>query len=338
MKVLHLANTPLSGSPYNLMMIQRSQGITSNLISHKNTYSDTSSVWFPYDVLLQDGRTNREKRSAPSWTPEQIDQLFFEADVLHLHNYLEDLYIFRLMPALKDYLRKKEIVLQFHSPRTSLKNANKDLKNRYVGRRLVVAQYQTRLFPECTPVPNAIWIDDPLCKPIERNNKKPIVVYSPSNTKLIGWNNKGYEETIRAINKVRHLIDFRLITNEPKESCLALKQVADISIDEVMTGSYHLCSLEALSQGQVAINNMDEHCRMSLIKVCRNYEGLGAVMQDADKTNLHDIIEMLATNPDMLRLKQKMARRWMETNWDPKRIADIYTAIYKYGSIKYENY
>jgi hypothetical protein len=109
LKVLHLSATPLSSAPYRLMQVQRAGGMDARLIMHKHRYTDTSDIVHPYDILLQDERSNEEKRkNGLCYDIREITKLFSEADVLHFHNFLDDHFLFRLYPGLRKYLDTKK--------------------------------------------------------------------------------------------------------------------------------------------------------------------------------------------------------------------------------------
>lgn len=328
MNILHLANTPLSGAPYRLMQVQRTGGINARLISHRSSFDGRSHMVFPHDIVLQSGRSNQEKRrDGGDFKRDEIYDLFRSADVIHLHNNLADLYIFRVFPELGKYLSTTPVVMQFHSPRLSLKNVEKDLKDIRVGRRLVVAQYQVRQFPKATPVPNAVPIHDRFYTPCVRDNRNPLIVYSPSNTNLRDWNNKGYPETMAALKRVKAISENRIITNTPQLECLAQKQSGDIAIDEIVTGSYHLNTLEALSQGQVAICGLDDLCEEALCE-CTGTDK-HPIVKASPKT-LEKVLRDYINDPDMLRETQESSRSFMETYWNADCINKAYKKAYNF--------
>jgi len=207
MKVLHLADTPLSGAPYRLMQVQRIGGMDARLISHRNFYSSSSPVYYESDILLQNGQ-QAPRNAKPPFRREDIQTLFQNADVFHFHNYYLTQRIFKLFPELKKYLKGKKIIFQVHSPRNAIQGVEDAIRDTSVHKHLVVAQYQVRQFPDFTVVPNVVPIHDHLHTPIYRNNDIPVICYSPSNTNLRDWNNKGYPEIINATKRVRAPFEF----------------------------------------------------------------------------------------------------------------------------------
>lgn len=326
MKVLHLSESPLSSAPYRLMQVQRTGGIDARLILHTHRYTDNSLIAHPYDVLLQDRHPNTKLRVKPNFNKEEIFSLFNDADVLHFHNYFSDHFIFRLYPALEKLLPSKKVVFQVHSPRTSLGKITSVLKDKRIHERLVVAQYQVRQFPECIPVPNAIPIHDSYHVPIKRNHATLRICHSPSNTVLKGWNDKGTDVTKSAIKRLQNPHEFVQVTNTPHLQCLRIKQGCDIAIDEIMTGSYHMCTLEAMAQGVIPVCNIDSQCEEVLYKLTGSSR---TPIVKANKDNLATILDDLLSDVEWLKLRQKECRNFMETYWSTERLCSIFQEIYE---------
>jgi hypothetical protein len=319
------------------MQVQRVGGIDARLIMHKHKYTDSSDIAHPYDVLLQDGRSNEQKRKEGlCYSASEIYRLFSEADILHFHNFLTNHYVFKLYPNLLDFLKRKKVVVQFHSPRRNIPQVSKILKNKNVDKKLVIAQFQAAQFPECEIVPNVVPIYDEMHTPLEKDMITPAkncsdlpsiprICYSPSNTKLKGWNNKGSDKVLKSINSLSVPHEFIMIENTPFEECLRIKQSCDICIDEVMTGSYHMSSLEAMSQGLAVINAIDEDCVQAMKKYTNtDYHP----MVKATPDNLSDILTDLCTDPVKLRSIQQQSRNFMRCHWDTPKIMKRFMEIY----------
>jgi hypothetical protein len=322
MNILHLCNTPLSGSPYRLMMIQKKMGHNARLINARVRYSDLSNIIYPQDILLQ----NDPKTKKPLYSKEEIYFLFKNADIIHCHNFYKEQLIFRFMPELKKYLKTKHVVLQVHSPRSSLKNIGPNLKDPTVDTKLVIAQFQARQFKECQVVPNAIDIFEEPYINIKRDPKfLPRIVYSPSNTCLKGWNNKGHYIVSKVLNTVHSLASTEIITNTPHLECIARKQKADISIDEFMTGSYHLCTLEGLSHGQVVFCHLDKFTKEAIQKISPDPLPIINTTPKKFKHDLHDLLQ----DPKLINKMGSNARKFMEKNWTPQKINKRYETAYK---------
>lgn len=315
MNIVHFSENPLSSAPYRLMKVQR-EFWDSRLIMHKDSFSSYSGMKYPYDILLQKDKFNRE----------EVVEILEDADVFHFHNFLQNHYIFKLIPEIKNMLKDKKVIYQVHSPRTTIPDFTKIVRNPYLHKKLVLAQFHARQYPEFEVVPNVVPIMDPLHVPINRPMDKIRICFSPSNTKLKGWNNKGYKEVMRAIRDLRGEFEFILIENTPHEECLRIKQTCHICIDEVMTGSYHMSSLEAMAQGLVVINNIDEKCEDALSRYTGTKEH---PMRKANSLSLLPVLQELIDNPNMIKFHMGASRNFMEKYWSTERILDWFEEVYK---------
>lgn len=323
MNILHLCDTPLSGSPYRLMSIQRKMGHNARLINTRVRYSEHSNIYYPEDIVLE----NDPKTNQPKFDMNEISELFEHADIIHCHNFLKEQFIFRFRPRLKEFLKKAHVVLQVHSPRASIKNISKNLKDPDVNTKLVVAQFQARQFPECIPVPNAIDIFEPPYVNIDRQKipgELPRIVYSPSNKHLKGWNNKGYLAVTKVLNTFKYMANTEIITNTPHLECISRRQLGDICIDEFMTGSYHLCTLEGLSHGQVVFCNLDARTQRAIAEIC--HEPLPVI--NTTEAKFSDDLFKLLQRPERIKQLGKDARAFMERNWRPEDINYKYLKAY----------
>jgi hypothetical protein len=229
------------------------------------------------------------------------------------------------MPELIKLLPSKQVVIQVHSPRASLKNIGKTLKDPTIDVRLVVAQFQARQFPECTVVPNAVNIEEKPYVNLKRNNDLPHIVYSPSNTALKGWSNKGHSAVSKALKSMRHFATTDIITNTPHIECVTRKQRGDIAIDEFMTGSYHLCTLEGLSHGQAVFCHLDELTKKAVAKITSDPL---PVIDTSEKNFSKDLWDLLKDR-NLINKMGENARAFMEKNWSPKEINEKYEKAYR---------
>lgn len=333
MNVLHFSESPLSNAPLNLVkVLNKSEHIKANLVLTNYYYHAFSPIHYPYDIL--GGNQNKE----------QIMDLAKKADVIHFHNYLLQNNTIKFNPNLLAILKNKPWVYQVHTAKEIITSYLTSGKNKRFGNisytfnnpnikeKLVVAQFQARQFPDFTVVPNVVDIEEDIFK---ENLNKPSTIkigYSPSNTTLGGWSNKGFKETqdslTRIKSKFRDHVEIEIITKSPYLECLNKKKDCSILIDEVMTGSYHMCSLEGLAFGAAVINNVDELC----VKALENFIGTKLVNNPFVKTNidgLESTLEGLILNPEKLKKIQKDSRQFMEDNWNNDRINRHFFEIYK---------
>lgn len=316
MRVVHLTDTTLSGAPYRLMKVQRISGIDARCI-HGTEQNDYRTSWT--DLLV----TNAAHRDA-------IMENLRTADIIHFHNRLWKQRLFGIYPEARKIVESKPKVIQFHSPRDQLERDTPD-SFRIKCPKLVVAQYQVRLYPEAKIVPNVVPLDDTWHHPIDRTLKEgdlPYIGFSPSNLNDFKWDNKGYKftkitlETLTKAHKARA----NIITNMPLTYCLLMRRECDIVIDEVMTGSYHMVSLEALAAGQVAIANLDEKTIDALEYVTGTRKHPWVV---TNSKNLYNTLVELCSDANRIRTIQKESREYMEKYWDPFRVTKFFTNIYE---------
>ena len=223
----------------------------------------------------------------------------------------------------------KKRVWQAHTQRDISWMSMEDGLSDKAARHLVIAQYHPRMYPECTVVPNIIDIfDEALMPDWSVKNEKPRVVYSPSRIRFQGWDNKGYEETIPALQK---LVDNRAITaevvfNRPYSECLSARRRADISIDEIITGSYHLVSLESLSAGLATIAGLDETQRRTLHELTGSADLPWVI---ARPESIESVLKGFVADRGLLERTRRASREWMEVFWHPKTTTEKFLKIYE---------
>ena len=319
MKIVHLTENPIAGAPLNLSRcLNKYQG--SRVSSRHIAQSDRNeNRIFGQDIIID---------STPY---HELRQVLEQADVIHFHNFYKNQHLFRKHPDLWEVVMGKKRVWQVHSQRSiSWVRLTDALEDPHM-KKLVIGQYHPREWPECEVVPNIIDIwDERLMPDWSVKNEKPRVVYSPSRINCTGWDNKSYTEVLPALQE---LVDAQIITAEvihdtPYDECLSRRKKADIGIDEISTGSYHLTSLENLSLGLVTIAGLD---RIQIRTLC---DLVGCLEESlpwviANPKNLEGkILETITDKNERLHLKRTRSRDWMMKYWDPgittRRFVDIY--------------
>lgn len=316
-KVLHITENPIAGAPISLSKaLNKYQG---NKVSSRHlAQSDRNeNRIFDCDMII-------DHRSY-----EEIRKSILDADVLHFHNFYKNQHLFRKYPDLWPLVGKKKRVWQAHTQRNiAWMNMEEGLEDKG-AKHLVIGQYHPRMYPECEVVPNIVDIYDPKYLPNwEINNEKPRVAFSPSRIRLAGWDNKGYDETVPVLQE---LVDVRAITaeviyNTSHADCLNRRRAADISIDEIVTGSYHLVSLESLSQGLATIAGLDD----TQVNTLRELTGSNKLPWFiARPDNLKEVLKELISDRAALLDRRRMSRAWMENFWCPKITTERFYNIYK---------
>ena len=208
---------------------------------------------------------------------------------------------------------------------------------------LVLAQYHERYYPKARVVPNIIPIHSNAYAPAENADIKTLnIAYSPTTRTSAWyprytdhktrWDTKGYPETIAALERFKHRmgeicpVEVMLLENLPVESCLAQRSACDISIDELITGSYHQVSLESLAQGLVTCAYLDERTQ-SILKELTGAHELPWVNTQLE--NLEVYLESFARDSRLLKSLKANSRQWVKQYYDDKNLVKHYVRAYE---------
>ena len=101
-----------------------------------------------------------------------------------------------------------------------------------------------------------------------------------------------------------------------------------------MTGGYHLCSLEALSQGLITIAYLDEKTQQAIHKVVGKLTTLPWINTTCSSLE-QTIINLSKQSHEYIQFKKQYSREWMEKYWHPRTMVKHYLKLYK--KEKYEH-
>lgn len=320
-KVVHITENPIAGAPMNLCAVLNKYQGTEVSCRHIAQSDRNDNRIFRSDIIID---------AVPY---ELLRNTLLEADVLHFHNFYRNQHLFRKYPDLWKIAMTKKKVWQVHSQRDTVwVDLEEGLRDK-TAKHLVIGQYHPRQWPECQVVPNVIDIFDPNLMPdFSVKNEIPRVVFSPSRIGLKGWDNKGYYETLPALQELvdRRQITAEIIFNQTHEVCLQKRKKADIAIDEIVTGSYHLCSLESLSAGLVTIAGLDE-VQIRTLKDLTGASELPWVVAKPESIRqvLSDMTSPANIQNGALQAVKQLSRQWMEKYWHPVIMAHKFVEVYK---------
>ena len=314
LRIVHLTQSPLAGAPTHL------SGVLNKYTQHRSTsvlrrefspLSDCGNLRWAYDHVNP--------------TAEALRKLVADADVVHLHQ--------RPDPAVAG----TPALLQFHAePGGYLPEQTHAAFN---DRKLVIAQYHPRFYTDARIVPNLIDIWDDAFRPGQKPTDRVRIFYSWATERKGGWGDKGSSETREILERIKARFGDRVETvvmhNRPYRECLEAKRTAHICIDECVTGSYHLQSLEGCSVGAATFNAIDDQTVAFLREVTDTSE------HPFIKTSLARLLDDLChyiEHPDELAQRGKTAREWMEFFWNPRvlvrRFARAYHDVLLFGKIR----
>jgi hypothetical protein len=311
-RILHLSDTTLSGSPIRI----------SRLLNKHTAHESRHLVW-QAKIYNRTFETDLVGETLPA---EELRYWVYEwATHLHFHNRWARQTVFKVLGSKPPKLPS---VIQVHSPRES--NSEGGFREELSSRvpLAIIAQYHTRQWSENKfVVPNVVDITEPTYQPVARPQRRALVVsYAPSNAVCRGWDSKGYELVNPILKKMGYSreIQYQKIINKTHTECLALKQKADIGIDEVMTGSYHLSALEYLAMGIATICYIDEKTEKAIKDVT------GATTFPFVHSGKGDIVIPLKRLMSGLHAEMGVrSREWMEKYWNPELLCNHYVDMYE---------
>jgi len=265
--------------------------------------------------MVADDLSNQELKDWLDW-----------ADIVHYHNRWKRQEIFKRIPFK---YKKKPSVIQIHSPRLS-----EDFSQEVASKKplAIISQYHPREWEDDLTyiIPNVVDIYDSVhdCNPDKYGERIPMVGYAPSNWNAKGWDNKGYgfmNDYLKRMDMFKGEISYQRIIRKPWLEAMSLKSSCHIGIDEVMTGSYHLSSIEFLSMGCATFAYLDDKTQ----KVCKETIGASSLpwintTKDQFKTAFMKVIREKSWDE-----LGRASRKWMEKYYEPRRLCDIYTSMYK---------
>ena len=165
---------------------------------------------------------------------------------------------------------------------------------------------------------------------LKQSGEKLRVMFSPTHSRGGRWNAKYSPELEEALSAFTRMGKIEVITPQSPLTPLALLEMrksCHVSIDEIVTGSYHQVSLEGLCSGNVVINNSDFFASIMLSNVSGTKD-LPPFFQ-ANPKNISERLLELAMNDDLTRHIQKKSFDFFKNNLLPDHLFKVYDNIYK---------
>lgn len=318
MRVVHLSNTPVAGSPGNIVAaLNRHTDIEArHVVFNASAYGART---FTVDI---DWRTQRDIALAA------IDA----ADVIHLHQHFSFDETFGA--DLPQRFGARKLIRQYHSAPSLWAGQDADRLARIVNEpipQLVIAQGPERYYPFARVVPNLVPIHDARYLPgPESEDGPPVVVYSPSGSRSAWktrWETKGAPQTLALLRRLERkgLCRVRTIVDTPHDACLRLKQCAALAVDECVTGNYHLSGLESLSQGKPTLGHLDARVQAQLRAMTGATE---LPWVDVRLEEAEPVLRALLADKRLRDEVGQASRHWMETHYDDRTLVEHYRRAY----------
>ena len=310
MKILHVSRTPCAGAIHAL-----STAVT-DYTEHASKWAglsgDVGLLGFPPpDISLHD--------TGFLWE-------LHDADVIVLHNYLstEEQPIADFL--LGDCTKRVAAFYHSHPVDVNLQPVEAGFAS------FCAAQYQALLYDGARAIRSVIRFDRAdWPRRLSSDERSFRIGYSPSvripqegRKPDPGWyRSKGFAETLKVLEKLEEEhddIELCLIEGVRYDAAMRLKATCDVLIDEVVTGSYHRCTLEGLALGIPTIVNVDAELVgvVSAITGCTDW----FPWIQSDRSQLEDtLLHLRDAGCDRRWTIGAEGRRWMERYWHPRDIA-----------------
>lgn len=257
---------------------------------------------------------------------DEVERLLNEADIFHFHM-LSDENI-KLGPFLvKDYIGDKKILHHHHGHPVFKKNTSEfRAKYKKLGRTAIVSTPDLlELLPESTWIPNIVPINEPLYLPLQEMgfNNKIRIGHSPTRKDL--KRTDIFEDVMGNITTENHNVEKVVISLTLHVKCLDIKRSLDIFFDQ-LGPSFGVSSLEALSQGVLAIARLDSFNidRINEFTGCDYTPWINV----SDKETLDKAIRGLINDRDLINQKGVEARAFMEKYWKEERVLKLLFKVY----------
>lgn len=317
--ILHWSNTPLVGSPSNIsMLINSIDSFSSKHIVEKD-YPNNGMLYKEYtkeSLMLE----NSDKLNQ-----DIIVNFIEDADIIHVHNSISE----KNLKNIFDLNKNCDFIYHIHSP---LKEGPLFFPHykKFEGifkEFLVVSQYQPRIYQNFTPVPNII-AKTPSIR-LLKDDEIIRVLYSPTHLRPGRWNNKYYKEMVEVLESLDKLglIEYINAKNMKPDTLFEIRRTCHISIDEIVTGSFHQVSLESLVAGNLTINAADFFTRSSFQLSIGSKDELPFFYTNMQ--NFRESILEIIGDYQLIRNYQLKSFDYAKKNLVPNELAKIYQRVYE---------
>lgn len=324
MRVLHFSHTPLVGAPGRVCRALRElPGVDARWVVLDAGAGQYDRMSFVLDLVWPRDR-------------DEVLGLLAQCDVVHLHNYLHlDSSEFAPISFSALWRQGKPMLRHFHS--------TPDLVARFCGQptqavhdcpipKLVIAQYPERQFPTARLVPNIVDLALP-----ELPTDGPLRIgYAPTrfnSGRDARWDTKGYRETRALLKQLQRAaaregleIEVDIIELVPHAECLQRKARCHLFIDELVSGSYHLNTLEALAQGSVCLSFLDGRT-LGAVQALTGRDDFPAL--NVPLEHALPVLLSLCRDPALVQALGQQNRAWMRQYWAPAAMARHFIAAYR---------
>ena len=313
-KIVHFSITPCAGSAIRLVnALNMDSNINANLVD--------SNRWDKFDHDLVFGE-NLEK----------VISLVADADIIHLHNYLHlDSKEFRPINFRKLKNEGKKIIRQLRGNPFTLSRVAKMNVKEFINLKIpsmVIGQFMERYYPNAYVVPNIIPENHRVYQPKYQQKKNIYFAPTfPNSAWTHRWETKGSPEVDKILNKFCKIRNVQLnrIKDLRLNEALKYKQDSNVVIDDLVTGSYHISTLEGLSMGKPVLTYLDSRTTyvMKEISGSNNLPIINIRLEELNET-----LNYLFDNEMIIDEIGKNSRKWIVDYWSEKKMISKYIQLY----------
>ena len=297
--ILHLSRTPLVNAPGNL----------SNVF---NEMLKSESTWFyeqNYPTAIPTPYGSKE-----IFEKKRLAQALDSADHVIVHNFLTD----ESEQIIRDSLSSATFYRHLHSPQREgpIFQRQLETRNRDKMKCSVVCQYQQTLWSGLRPLPNIVYLS-PTCLP---QSEFRGVITNPTHKRGGRYNAKvtqQYSEQINAFKR-NYGHHFYETTGVPIEILHNIRCGFSILIDEVVTGGFHLSSVEGLCSGNIVINGAKDYVIDSFMS-CLDIPSRPPFIRSSPAT-IYDDLTDIALKFDKFKQLRMESKNYFETFLSPHRL------------------
>lgn len=315
--VVHISPSALAGAPGMLSeALNDFDHVDSSVHFRAGDYGNHRDIFSPESLPLSVSTGDRDL----------FMHHFENADVVHVHNFIPKFILNWMSQAKK---RDVKYIYQVHSPRYErpIFDDLSDFHGIHFSHKLVICHFHPRHFPNFRIVPNCLYRKAFLKSPVISSNEVLTVQFSPSGRSNGRWASKSNPMFDQVIQLLKDNSDFSVDVFEgiSPQNLAHRRSQADITIDELVTGSYHLVSYEGMAAGTIVLNNADS---FSIGAFQIGFQSPPPPFIKCSPVGLYETLIEINRDRDRLLEHRKLSRKFFEDWMTPYKTSKIFASIY----------